>query len=153
MVSPLKQRSCTDIICLLLFLVFFGAWIALGVYGKEKFGVLDLSVICEFLAFISGDPGEIFAPRDSSGKKCGYDEDVADKPYLVFFDLTKCVPGAGKLLKCDTPEVSILEINIGRWPISFQMKYKSIAYEFLKNGRAAVSFGARFVQRYQKQLR
>jgi hypothetical protein len=34
--GPLGQRSCTDIICLLLFVAFVAAWVAIGIYGKER---------------------------------------------------------------------------------------------------------------------
>jgi hypothetical protein len=34
--GPLQKRSCTDIICLLLFIAFIVAWAAVGIYGKEQ---------------------------------------------------------------------------------------------------------------------
>ena len=53
-----------------------------------------------FLAFSNGDIRRLIVPTDSNGRKCGIDIDVKDKPYLVFFDLTKCVNGS-----CDTTQV------------------------------------------------
>lgn len=32
--GPLRNRSCTDVICTGIFLVFIGVWIGLGLYGK-----------------------------------------------------------------------------------------------------------------------
>jgi len=34
--GPMQKRSCTDIICLLLFIAFIVAWAAVGIYGKEQ---------------------------------------------------------------------------------------------------------------------
>ncbi|XP_049820890.1 choline transporter-like 2 isoform X2 [Aethina tumida] len=87
--GPLKNRSCTDIICLLLFLVFIVVWIGLGVIGISK-----------------GDPQLLLAPKDSNGRRCGMDEGVTDKPYLFFFDLTAClVPSIPP--KCQTPQICV----------------------------------------------
>nr|CAD7450253.1 unnamed protein product [Timema bartmani] len=72
--GPLNKRSCTDVICLGLFLVFVGAWIFVGCYG-----------------FTQGDPSRLLLPTDSQGRKCGLDTEVIDKPYLFFFDLTRCI--------------------------------------------------------------
>lgn len=32
--GPMKNRSCTDILCLGLFVVFIGCWIGVACYGK-----------------------------------------------------------------------------------------------------------------------
>ena len=71
--GPVKKRSCTDILCLLLFLAFIGGWIFVA-----------------FLAFSQGDIDKVLHPTDSKGKVCGSGE-LEDKPYLMFFDLTKCL--------------------------------------------------------------
>lgn len=41
-------------------------------------------------------------PTDSEGRKCGIDSDVENMPYLVFFDLTKCISVS---TSCNTPQV------------------------------------------------
>lgn len=87
--GPLKRRSCTDVLCLLLLLVFIGCWIGIGLY-----------------AFINGNPDVLLVPMDSQGARCGLDSHVRDKPYLFFFDLTKClqpIPFTG----CNTPQVCV----------------------------------------------
>ena len=71
--GPVKKRSCTDILCLLLFLAFIGGWIFVA-----------------YLAFSQGDIDKVLHPTDSKGKVCGRG-DLKDKPYLMFFDLTKCL--------------------------------------------------------------
>jgi hypothetical protein len=34
--GPLHKRSCTDVICLLLFIAFLVTWAGVGIYGKEQ---------------------------------------------------------------------------------------------------------------------
>ncbi|KAB0800868.1 hypothetical protein PPYR_05222 [Photinus pyralis] len=87
--GPLKRRSCTDVLCLFLLLVFIGCWVGIGLY-----------------AFMQGNPDILLVPVDSQGARCGLDSHVRDKPYLFFFDLTKClqpIPFAG----CNTPQVCV----------------------------------------------
>ncbi|KAF2898519.1 hypothetical protein ILUMI_07651 [Ignelater luminosus] len=87
--GPYKHRSCTDILCFLLFFVFIGCWIGIGTY-----------------AFVKGDPDVLLVPKDSQGSRCGLDSHVANKPYLFFFDLTRClqsIPFTG----CRTPQVCV----------------------------------------------
>ena len=67
--GPIKNRGCTDIICLLLFLAFIGGWIAVGIYG-----------------FSHGNPATLIYPSDSSGRICGKG-DLKERPKLLFFDL------------------------------------------------------------------
>ena len=52
--GPMKNRSCTDIFCLLLWLAFVGGWIAVAIYG-----------------FQNGDPQTLVYPSDSDGNVCG----------------------------------------------------------------------------------
>ncbi|VDI21944.1 Hypothetical predicted protein, partial [Mytilus galloprovincialis] len=55
--GPIENRSCTDIICCLLFLVFILGLIAVSILG-----------------FVWGNPNRLLHPTDSSGLICGYDE-------------------------------------------------------------------------------
>ena len=71
--GPVKKRGCTDILCLLLFWAFIGGWIFVA-----------------YLAFTQGDIDKVLYPTDSKGNVCGNDE-LEKKPYLMFFDLTKCL--------------------------------------------------------------
>ncbi|XP_069697989.1 choline transporter-like 2 isoform X2 [Periplaneta americana] len=87
--GPLNKRSCTDVICLLLFLAFIGGWVFVGIY-----------------AFMYGDPARLVKPTDSTGRRCGLDADVKDKPYLFYFDLTKCAQNA-ITNGCPTPQVCV----------------------------------------------
>nr|CAD7197084.1 unnamed protein product [Timema douglasi] len=97
--GPLNKRSCTDVICLGLFLVFVGAWIFVGCYVGD--------CQCSVLGFTRGDPSRLLLPTDSQGRKCGLDTDVIDKPYLFFFDLTRCIRSNVVLNGCPTPQVCV----------------------------------------------
>ena len=87
--GPIKNRGCTDILCFLLFFAFLGGWGVVGYYG-----------------FKNGDPIKLIYPSDSTGSICG-SGDLAKRPNLLFFDLTKCLMnGAGSLaLGCPTKQV------------------------------------------------
>lgn len=88
--GPIKNRSCTDIICCLLFLIFFTGMIA-----------------CTIIGYTRGDPYKLILPTDSKGQICGYTEAVKDKPYLVYFDILTCAQmgAAVATAGCPTPQV------------------------------------------------
>ncbi|CAK85024.1 unnamed protein product (macronuclear) [Paramecium tetraurelia] len=69
--GPVVDRECTDIFCLLLFIVF-------------TFGMFFISGY----AFKNGDPHRIAQPYDPDHRACGVDEDVADYPYIYFANPT-----------------------------------------------------------------
>lgn len=104
--GPDKHRSCTDIICLLLFLVFVAAWAVLGYY-----------------AFTRGDVNRLLLPIDSMGRRCGDDSEVLNKNYLYFFDLTKCISGNSILNGCPTPQVCVAKCPDDYW-IAKEYLYK-----------------------------
>ncbi|XP_031569515.1 choline transporter-like protein 4 [Actinia tenebrosa] len=76
--GPIKNRSCTDIPCCILFVLYIVGMLALG--GA---------------AFYMGNPYKLLNSVDSFGNICGYSEGYVDKPKLVFFDLTECISPAG----------------------------------------------------------
>ncbi|XP_028139866.1 choline transporter-like 2 isoform X3 [Diabrotica virgifera virgifera] len=88
--GPLRKRSCTDILCLMIFLVFIGAWIGIGIY-----------------AYTNGNPSTLLVPRDTLGRRCGRDTDVLNKPYLLFHDITKCLDPSTPFTGCKTPQVCV----------------------------------------------
>ncbi|XP_037514055.1 choline transporter-like protein 4 isoform X3 [Rhipicephalus sanguineus] len=93
--GPLKNRSCTDIICLFLFVFFLFGW-----------------AIVAFFAYRNGNPERLIYPTDSDGNICGQPP-YEDKQYLFFFDITQCLKRAykpGDLLPsliCNTPQVCV----------------------------------------------
>ncbi|KAK7504491.1 hypothetical protein BaRGS_00004357, partial [Batillaria attramentaria] len=70
--GPIKKRSCTDIICCLIFLIFVLGLLAVGAY-----------------AYVWGDPKLLLYPMDSEGNLCGLG-DKKGKENLFFFDLPQC---------------------------------------------------------------
>lgn len=93
--GPLKNRSCTDVICLFLFVFFLIGW-----------------AIVAFFAYRHGNPERLIYPTDSEGNICGQPP-FEDKQYLFFFDITQCLKRAykpGDLLPsliCNTPQVCV----------------------------------------------
>uniref|UniRef100_A0A336K006 CSON001358 protein n=1 Tax=Culicoides sonorensis TaxID=179676 RepID=A0A336K006_CULSO len=88
--GPLAKRSCTDVICLLIFLLFLCGW-----------------GFVAYFAYQHGDLNRLLVPSDSSGLRCGVDSEVLDRPYLVFFDLGKCADPKVPLTGCPTPQVCV----------------------------------------------
>lgn len=87
--GPTKSRSCTDIICLFLFIAFLAGW-----------GVVA------FFAFREGDPRILIYPTDSQGNICGIGE-LEKKKFLFFFDMLKCASPNVLINGCPTPQVCV----------------------------------------------
>ncbi|KAJ8734636.1 hypothetical protein PYW08_013886 [Mythimna loreyi] len=90
--GPIHNRSCTDIVWLILFILFLGVWGYVGWYGMTH-----------------GNIQKLLAPIDSRGARCGMDSGVKDKPYLVFFDISKCLQPGSPIVGCPTPQVCVEE--------------------------------------------
>lgn len=73
--TPITDKhSCTDIICTVLFFIFIILLVAVSVF-----------------AYMNGNPASLIKPHDSDGNVCGETEGYQNKPYLFFFDLTRCL--------------------------------------------------------------
>lgn len=55
------NRSCTDFLCLVLFLAFLASMVSIAIYSLVK-----------------GDPKALYKPYDGKSRICGFDEDVKD---------------------------------------------------------------------------
>uniref|UniRef100_A0AAY5L8C1 Choline transporter-like protein n=1 Tax=Esox lucius TaxID=8010 RepID=A0AAY5L8C1_ESOLU len=66
------SRSCTDVICCLLFLTAIAGYMVVGV-----------------LAWLFGDPRHIFFPRNSNGRFCGSGTN-RELPSMIYVDILKC---------------------------------------------------------------
>jgi len=84
-----RNRRCTDVPCLLLFVLFLGGW----------------GYIAQF-AFRTGNLNKLVAPMDSFNRECGVDPGVENKSNLFFFDMTECLNPLTLLKGCETPRVS-----------------------------------------------
>uniref|UniRef100_A0A0B7AP80 Choline transporter-like protein n=1 Tax=Arion vulgaris TaxID=1028688 RepID=A0A0B7AP80_9EUPU len=109
--GPNQNRSCTDIICCFLFVVFLAGLAA---------------VAC--IAYIYGDPQTLIYPQDSNGNLCGHGS-RSDRKYLFFFDLSVCGRmGPGVFVNgCPTPQVCVKEC-----PNSYYVFLESVASDTTK---------------------
>ncbi|XP_040844313.1 choline transporter-like protein 4 [Ochotona curzoniae] len=93
--GPIKNRSCTDVICCVLFLVFILGYIVVGI-----------------VAWVYGDPRQVLYPRNSTGAYCGIGANK-EKPYLLYFNIFNCILDANIItaatqgLHCSTPQVCV----------------------------------------------
>ncbi|XP_030369732.1 CTL-like protein 2 [Scaptodrosophila lebanonensis] len=85
-----RNRSCTDLGCLFIFVLFLGGWAYVSLY-----------------AYRHGDLNSLMVPTDMFNQKCGIDSGVLSKNNLFFFDLEKCIDPLVPLTGCDTPQVCI----------------------------------------------
>ncbi|XP_041482153.1 choline transporter-like protein 2 isoform X1 [Lytechinus variegatus] len=93
--GPIENRSCTDVICCILFIAAVGGMLAVGVLG-----------------WMNGDPMRLIHPTDSLGQVCGVDENVKNASYLFYFDLLECflnIPLTVINFGCPTPKICMAE--------------------------------------------
>ncbi|XP_015679604.1 choline transporter-like protein 4 [Protobothrops mucrosquamatus] len=104
--GPIQNRSCTDIICCVIFGVFLAGYMVIGL-----------------LAWLYGDPRQVIYPRNSTGSYCGIGGNRG-KPYLLYFNLMKCVVETNPLaiamkgLQCPTPQICVANCSREFWPVS-----------------------------------
>ena len=84
-----KQRHCTDILCLILFIIF------IIIYG-----------FISILAISQGNPTGLIQPSDSLGNLCGQN-DFTSQPYQLYFDITKCLTDGGLSFVCPTTKLCV----------------------------------------------
>jgi len=65
--GPVQDRSCTDILCCLVFLAFLTGMVGCAGYG-----------------YLYGDPNLLLTTWDADGNGCGYNETTKDYPYLYY---------------------------------------------------------------------
>ncbi|XGW35646.1 hypothetical protein V3C99_019111 [Haemonchus contortus] len=88
------ERGCTDVACCFLFLVFTAGWGVVATIG-----------------FLWGDGERLILPTDSAGQRCGgfkaNSYNLTDRPYLYYFDITKCISYSTALGGCQTPQMCV----------------------------------------------
>ncbi|KAL4219650.1 hypothetical protein ACF0H5_022222 [Mactra antiquata] len=97
--GPIKNRSCRDVLCCLLFIICLTGMVVVSAVG-----------------FGYGDPKKLVYPTDSEGNMCGVG-DYSGKPYLVYFDILQCtkVGVAAIALGCPTPSVCVAACPSTYW--------------------------------------
>ncbi|XP_046969238.1 choline transporter-like 2 isoform X3 [Vanessa cardui] len=88
--GPTHNRSCTDIVWLITFILFLGGWGYVGYYSMTR-----------------GNVEKLLAPIDSNGRRCGLDSGLEDKKYLLFFNIAKCLAPGTPITGCPTTQVCV----------------------------------------------
>ncbi|XP_049334829.1 choline transporter-like protein 5-A isoform X2 [Astyanax mexicanus] len=90
--GPVHNRSCTDVLCCVLFIIVILGYVALGT-----------------VAWIHGDPRKVIHPTDSSGQFCGQKGTPnAKKSILFYFNILKCASPAVLInLQCPTTQMCV----------------------------------------------
>ncbi|XP_041658402.1 choline transporter-like protein 5-A [Cheilinus undulatus] len=90
--GPVRRRSCTDVLCCLIFIVVILAYVALGI-----------------VAWLHGDPKKVLYPTDSYGQFCGQIGTInEEKPILFYFNILKCTNPAILInLQCPTTQMCV----------------------------------------------
>ncbi|XP_078285761.1 choline transporter-like protein 2 isoform X2 [Rhinoraja longicauda] len=90
--GPIANRSCTDIICCLLFIVALVGYFIVGL-----------------VAWTHGDPRKVIYATDSRGEFCGQiGTSNEDKPFLFYFNILKCASPLLLLkLQCPTTQICV----------------------------------------------
>ncbi|TKC34588.1 hypothetical protein EI555_004032, partial [Monodon monoceros] len=121
--GPIKNRSCTDIICCVLFFLFVLGYIAVGL-----------------VAWVYGDPQQVLYPRNSTGAYCGIGENK-DKPYLLYFNIFSCVLTTDIItitqngLACPTPQVCVSSCPEVPWTVETDQLSQSVGQVFYAANR------------------
>ncbi|KAM9386361.1 choline transporter-like protein 5-B isoform 1-T1 [Pholidichthys leucotaenia] len=90
--GPVQKRSCTDVVCCIIFVIVTLGYIALGT-----------------VAWIHGDPRKVVYPTDSRGQFCGQQNGPnANKAILFYFNMLKCANPAVLInLQCPTTQLCV----------------------------------------------
>ncbi|XP_041912756.1 choline transporter-like protein 5-B isoform X1 [Alosa sapidissima] len=90
--GPIHNRSCTDVLCCVIFIIVILGYIALGT-----------------VAWIHGDPRKVVYPTDSHGQFCGQQGTPnANKAILFYFNILHCANPAVLInLQCPTTQLCV----------------------------------------------
>ncbi|XP_047199107.1 choline transporter-like protein 5-B isoform X2 [Hippoglossus stenolepis] len=90
--GPVHNRSCTDVVCCVIFVIVIFGYIALGT-----------------VAWIHGDPRKVVYPTDSHGQFCGQKNTPnANKAILFYFNMLRCANPAVLInLQCPTTQLCV----------------------------------------------
>nr|XP_015826674.2 choline transporter-like protein 2 isoform X2 [Nothobranchius furzeri] len=90
--GPIHNRSCTDILCCIIFIIALLGYFAVGI-----------------LAWSQGDPKKVIYPTDSRGQFCGQaGTPLEKKPLLFYFNILKCASPLVLLeFQCPTTQLCV----------------------------------------------
>ncbi|XP_071001498.1 choline transporter-like protein 4, partial [Oncorhynchus clarkii lewisi] len=104
--GPVRKRSCTDLICCILFLAVIAGYMVMGV-----------------LAWLFGDPRHVLFPRNSTGMFCGVGMN-RDQPRMIYVDILKCATTTKVMAaalggtQCPTTQVCVPKCPSHFWMLS-----------------------------------
>ncbi|KAK2834033.1 hypothetical protein Q7C36_014734 [Tachysurus vachellii] len=104
--GPLHNRSCTDIICCILFMLVVVGYMVVGI-----------------LAWLYGDPRHVLYPRNSTGMFCGLPPNQ-NKPNVFYFNILKCATATNIMaaalqgLQCPTTQICVSSCPSDFWSLS-----------------------------------
>ncbi|KAI3387687.1 hypothetical protein SNEBB_001139 [Seison nebaliae] len=102
--GPISKRSCTDVVCCVLLLVYMTLMVGIGL-----------------IAFTQGNPKQLLYPQNTRGEICGIGKQYG-KPNLLYFDISQCVSTglAAVAVGCLTPQICV-----EKCPTKNQMFFKT----------------------------
>ncbi|XP_060248444.1 choline transporter-like protein 5 isoform X3 [Meriones unguiculatus] len=112
--GPVAKRSCTDVLCCMVFMLFVIGYVLLGL-----------------TAWAHGDPRRVAYPTDSEGQFCGQKGTPNEnKTILFYFNLLRCSsPSVMLTLQCPTTQICV-----SRCPERF-LTYVDMQFLNKKDGR------------------
>ncbi|CAG4925770.1 unnamed protein product [Colias eurytheme] len=113
--GPTRNRSCTDIIWLIVFILFLGAWGFVGYYSMTR-----------------GSVEKLLAPIDTKGRRCGLDSGLENKPYLIFFNIAKCLAPGTPITGCPTTQVCVEKCPTNTILLEKEIRLNPGAFETLR---------------------
>ncbi|KAJ3599002.1 hypothetical protein NHX12_032965 [Muraenolepis orangiensis] len=114
--GPVHNRSCTDVVCCIIFIIGILGYIALG-----------------SVAWIHGDPRKVVYPTDSHGQFCGQQgTNNANKAILFYFNILRCAnPSVLINLQCPTTQLCVSKCP-DRFATYREMKHNYKNWEYYK---------------------
>ncbi|XP_039765565.1 choline transporter-like 2 isoform X3 [Pararge aegeria] len=113
--GPIHNRSCTDILWLIMFILFLGAWGYVGYYSMTR-----------------GSVDKLLAPIDSRGRRCGLDSGLEEKKYLIFFNIAKCLAPGTPITGCPTTQVCVSQCPDKTVLFKKELEQNPTAFEQIK---------------------
>ncbi|XP_072530333.1 choline transporter-like protein 4 [Salminus brasiliensis] len=104
--GPIHNRSCTDIICCVLFMLVITGYMVVGI-----------------LAWLYGDPRHVLYPRNSTGMFCGITPNQ-DKPNVFYFNILQCATATNLMaaalqgLQCPTTQICVKSCPSDFWALN-----------------------------------
>ncbi|KAF7662110.1 hypothetical protein LDENG_00245720 [Lucifuga dentata] len=104
--GPIHKRSCTDVICCILFMAVILGYMVVGM-----------------LAWLYGDPRHVLYPRNSTGWFCGIGANK-DRPNVFYFNILQCASSVNLMaaaldgFQCPTTQLCVKECPNTFWAVT-----------------------------------